>query len=70
MAGTTPGSPGSGKASAFDRLSSHIAREYEAKGIPKERAEEWGRATAAKVGREKLGEAGMEQKAEEGREEK
>ena len=58
------------KVSAFDRLSSHVAREYEAKGIPKERAEEWGRATAAKVGREKLGEAGMEKKAEEGKEAK
>lgn len=37
----------------FDRLAEHVSREYEAKGIPKEEAEEWGRATAAKVAREK-----------------
>lgn len=38
--------------SRFDRLARHVAREYEAKGIPAERANEWGRATAAKVHRE------------------
>jgi hypothetical protein len=52
----------------FDRLKQHIAREYEAKGIPPEKAEAWGAATAAKIGREKYGKEGMERKAEEGRE--
>lgn len=37
----------------FDRLKEHVAREYEAKGIAREKAEEWGAATAAKVAREK-----------------
>lgn len=55
-------------ASKFDRLKAHIAREYEAKGVSHKTAEEWGAATAAKVGREKYGEATMEEKAEEGKE--
>jgi hypothetical protein len=37
----------------FDRLKEHVAREYEAKGIPKEKAAAWGAGTAAKVAREK-----------------
>lgn len=37
----------------FDRLSEHVAREYEKKGIPREKAEEWGKATAGKVAEEK-----------------
>lgn len=37
----------------FDRLASHVAREYEAKGIDKAKAEAWGAATAAKVARSK-----------------
>ena len=37
----------------FDRLKEHVAREYEAKGVPKAEAEAWGAGTAAKVAREK-----------------
>ena len=37
----------------FDRLKDRVAREYEAKGIPKAKAEAWGAGTAAKVAREK-----------------
>jgi hypothetical protein len=54
--------------SRFDRLKENIAHEYEAKGILHKTAEEWGAATAAKIGREKYGKEGMEKKAEEGRE--
>ena len=37
----------------FDRLSEKVEREYEKKGVSKATAEKWGRATAAKVYREK-----------------
>ena len=37
----------------FDRLSDKVAREYEKKGVSQATAEKWGRATAAKVAREK-----------------
>jgi hypothetical protein len=37
----------------FDRLREHVAREYEAKGIPKAEAEAWGAGTAAKIARGK-----------------
>ena len=57
------------KTTRFGRLASHIAHEYEAKGIPVEEAQEWGKATAAKVGREKYGEKKMEEKSEQGKEE-
>lgn len=40
----------------FERLSEKVAREYEKKGVSKATAEKWGRATAAKVYREKEGE--------------
>lgn len=37
----------------FDRLMHHVAREYEDRGMGKERAEEIGRAVAGKAAREK-----------------
>jgi hypothetical protein len=40
----------------FDRLAEKVTREYEKKGVSKATAEKWGRATAAKVYREKEGE--------------
>lgn len=33
----------------FERLKDRVAREYEARGIPRERAEDWGRRTAGRV---------------------
>ena len=47
--------------SKFDRLKNHIAREYEAKGIPPEKAQAWGAATAGKVAKEKGDEPGKEE---------
>jgi len=55
------------KKSRFERLAEKIAREYEAKGIPKEKAEEWGRATAAKIGFAKYGKKEMERRAQAAR---
>ena len=40
----------------FDKLAEKVTREYEKKGVSKQTAEKWGRATAAKVYREKEGE--------------
>lgn len=40
----------------FERLKDRVAREYEARGIPRERAEDWGRRTAGKVEAEKKAE--------------
>ena len=40
----------------FDKLAAKVTREYEAKGVSPETARKWGRATAAKVYREKEGE--------------
>ena len=37
----------------FDKLADHVTRYYEAKGVPPEKAREWGNATAGKVYREK-----------------
>ena len=37
----------------FDKLAAKITREYETKGVSPEAARKWGRATAAKVYREK-----------------
>ena len=37
----------------FDRLADKVTRAYEKKGVTKATAEKWGRATAAKVAREK-----------------
>ncbi len=37
----------------FDRLADKVSREYEKKGVSPATAEKWGRATAAKVAREK-----------------
>lgn len=37
----------------FDRQADKVAREYEKKGVSQATAEKWGRATAAKVAREK-----------------
>jgi hypothetical protein len=53
--------------SEFKKLSNKIAKEYEEKGIPKAEAEEWGRATAARVGRARYGKAAMQRKAAAGR---
>lgn len=33
----------------FDKLAEKISHEYERKGIPPEKAKEWGRETAGKV---------------------
>ena len=40
----------------FDKLADKVTREYEKKGVSRATAEKWGRATAAKVYREKEGE--------------
>jgi hypothetical protein len=53
--------------SKFDKLTEHIAKEYEERGYSREKAEEIGRATAAKIGRKKYGERYMERKSQEGR---
>ena len=37
----------------FDKLANHVTREYEARGVPAERAKLWGEETAAKVARKK-----------------
>jgi hypothetical protein len=33
----------------FDKLANHVTKYYEAKGVPPEKAKEWGDATAGKV---------------------
>ena len=38
---------------SFNRLKNHVAKQYEKKGIPKEKAERWGAGTAEKVKEEK-----------------
>lgn len=50
----------------FDRLKEHVAREYEARGIPAEKAEAWGAGTAAKVAREKEAKGGTAGKEDKG----
>ena len=56
------------KESNFDRLASHIKREYEAKGIPPEKAAAWAEGTARKVGIEEYGKDGFENLTEKGKE--
>lgn len=41
------------KRSLFDKLREKISAEYEAKGIPPEKAEDWGTRTAAKIAAKK-----------------
>lgn len=45
--------PGGLGKKGFERLREHVEREYEARGIPKEEAEDWARRTAGKVEAEK-----------------
>lgn len=42
----------------FEKLKRHIEEQYEAKGIPKEKAQEWATKTAGKVANEKKAEGG------------
>lgn len=45
--------PGGLGKKGFRKLQEKVAKEYEKRGIDKERAQEWGRSTAGKVENEK-----------------
>ena len=54
--------------SRFGTLADRIAKEYEKKGMPYEKAEEVGRATAYDIGLRKYGKRGMLRREKKGRE--
>jgi len=59
--------PGSGR---FQKLAGQVAKQYEKKGMSKKKAEQVGRAVAAKVGMKKYGKKAMTEAAVKGRKRK